>query len=290
MQKNILVTGSNGQLGSELRVLAPQFPQFRFFFTDVADLDICEANNLMAYVWKNAIRYIINCAAYTAVDKAEQEPDLARAINATAVNRLCHAAAKHNAFLIHISTDYVFEGNKINPYDETDPTHPISAYGKSKLQGEEFIRVSGIPSLIFRTSWLYSSFGSNFVKTILRLSRERPELRIVSDQVGAPTYAADLAATILDILANHSLPGHPEIYHFSNKGKTTWYEFAQEIVKLSGASTHVKPITTEEYPTLATRPQNSLLCKAKLRQEYGIIPPDWKESLAACMKLLLAEN
>ena len=216
MQKNILVTGSNGQLGNELRVLAPQFSQFRFFITDVADLDICEAKAVMNYMAKNAIRCIINCAAYTAVDKAEQEPDLARAINATAVNHLCNAAAKHNAFLIHISTDYVFEGNKINPYDETDPTHPISVYGKSKLQGEEFIRVSGIPSLIFRTSWLYSSFGSNFVKTILRLSRERPELRIVSDQAGAPTYAADLAGTILDILANHTLPGHPEIYHYAN--------------------------------------------------------------------------
>lgn len=283
---NILVTGSNGQLGNELRVLAPQYPQFQFFFTDVAELDICETKAVMSYLSKNEIQCIINCAAYTAVDRAEQEPELARAINAIAVKNLCIAAAKHHAFLVHISTDYVFEGNKINPYDETDATHPISAYGKSKLQGEEFIRVSGIASLIFRTSWLYSSFGSNFVKTILRLSQERPKLNIVADQVGAPTYAADLAWTILEILANHSLPGHPEIYHYSNKGKATWFEFAKEIVKLSGAKTRVKPITTAAYPTLAARPQNSLLCKAKLRQEYGIIPPDWKESLKVCMKLL----
>ncbi len=290
MQKNILVTGSNGQLGSEMRVLAPQFPQFRFFFTDVADLDICEAKAVMDYVSKNTIRCIINCAAYTAVDHAEQEPLSARAINAIAVKHLCSAAKKHNAFLVHISTDYVFDGFKINPYDETDATHPISVYGKSKLQGEEFVRVSGIASLIFRTSWLYSSFGSNFVKTILRLSQERPELRIVSDQVGAPTYAADLAATILDILANHSLPGHPEIYHYANKGKTTWFEFAHEIVKLSGGTTLLHPITTEEYPTLAARPKNSQLCKAKLIQNFGIHPPEWKESLKACMEILLAEN
>ena len=283
---NILVTGSNGQLGNELRVLSPQFPQFQYFFTDVEELDICKANAVMRYVSKNEIRCIINCAAYTAVDRAEEEPKLAYAINAFAVDHLCAAAKKHSAFLVHISTDYVFDGSKILPYDEQDAAYPISVYGKSKLQGEELIRASGIPSLIFRTSWLYSSFGSNFVKTMLRLSKERSELNIVTDQVGAPTYAADLAWTILEILSKHPLPTIPEIYHYSNLGKTTWYEFAQEIIQLSGGTTKLNPITTKDYPTPAARPKNSMLCKAKLLQDFGIRPPQWYESLKVCMKIL----
>ncbi len=287
---NILVTGSKGQLGNEIRVISEQFPQHKYFFTDVEELDICDKNAVEAFICGNQIKCIINCAAYTGVDKAEQEPELAFKINAEAVENLCNAALKQKVFLVHISTDYVFDGKKDNPYLEYFPTNPISVYGKSKLKGEEIILKSKLPALIIRTSWLYSAFGSNFVKTILRLSKENNRLNIISDQIGTPTYAADLAKVILDIITHHKLPSKPEIYHFSDEGITTWYEFALEIMELTNRNIVVHPITTKEYPTAATRPQFSLLSKEKIKHDFKIEIPLWQDSLKECLKLIVAEQ
>jgi len=283
---NILVTGSNGQLGNDLRVLSPEYPQYHCFFTDIEELNICDEVAVFNFVSENNIELIINCAAYTAVDKAEQEQQKALELNATAVENLCKAALSAQAFLIEISTDYVFDGKKTSPYIETDITGPVSAYGASKLKGEEVILKFGLPSLIIRTSWLYSSFGNNFVKTILRLAKEKPELRIIADQYGTPTYARDLARAILDIIAFNNLPAHPEIYHFSNAGDTTWYGFAKAITELSGINIPVHPIETKDYPTAATRPQYSIFRKDKIIRDFNLQIPDWKDSLKDCLAIL----
>lgn len=286
----ILVTGSKGQLGSELRVLSPDYPQHLFIFSDIEELDICDEAAVSSFVKENQIDLIINCAAYTAVDKAEQERDAAFKLNAAAVENLCKAAVANNAYLVHVSTDYVFDGTKKTPYTEADAVNPVSVYGSSKLRGEEMIVKYDLPSLIIRTSWLYSSFGNNFVKTMLRLANEKPELRIIADQHGTPTYARDLAKAILDIISLHPLPGKPELYLYSNLGETTWYGFVKAITAFSKIDIPVHPIETKDYPTAATRPQNSIFSKDKIIRDFHLQIPEWKESLKDCLAILKKNN
>lgn len=283
---NILVTGTNGQLGNEIRVLSEQFPQHSFFFTDINELDICDKESIEVFVNRNKIELIINCAAYTAVDKAEQEQQFAFKLNAEAVGNICEVTQNNHIFLVHISTDYVFDGTKKEAYVETDITNPISVYGKTKCKGEEIIIQHCLPSYIIRTSWLYSSFGNNFVKTILRLSAEKPKLNIINDQIGAPTYARDLAKAILIMISSGKLPKKPEIYHYANEGKISWYDFALAIVEIAKRNAAVKPIPTAEYLLPATRPANSLFCLDKIKKDFNLNIPFWKESLRDCMELL----
>jgi len=277
-------------LGNELQVLSGAYPQNDYFFTDIEELNVCNKKDVLDFVILNNIQLIINCAAYTAVDKAEQESLKAFELNATAVEYLCETAKAIEAFLVQISTDYVFDGKKNVPYSEKDPVGPVSVYGNSKLKGEEVILKYNLPSLIIRTSWLYSSYGNNFVKTILRLAKEKTELRIIADQYGTPTYARDLARAVLDIISLKNLPSQPEIYHYSNSGETTWFGFANAITELSGIKIPVKPIRTEEYPTAATRPQFSTFCKDKIIRDFNLKIPHWKDSLRDCLDLLNKNN
>lgn len=279
---NILVTGANGQLGSELRKIGFSALD-EVFYTDVAELDITDYAAVEKFVKDKEIDTIINCAAYTAVDKAEEEPQLAAKINTEAVTNLARAAAKEGCLLIHISTDYVFDGTGTKPYSEKDKPCPVSVYGKTKLAGEEAILKSRCFHIIIRTAWLYSSFGNNFVKTILRLASERTEINVVSDQVGSPTYAGDLAAAIVAIMDNEERIEHEGIYHYSNEGVCSWYDFAAEIVRLSGKECRVKPVTTAEYPTKTQRPAYSVLDKSKIKKTFGIEIPAWKDALAKMM-------
>ena len=284
--RNILVTGSNGQLGSELQALASQYSHFTFTFSDRSTLDLSSEDAIRAYFDDKNFDVIIHCAAYTAVDKAESDEEAAFAINHKAVETLAHIAKEKNIALIHISTDYVFDGSNFKPYVEDDPTNPQSVYGESKLASEEaMLSINPANSIIIRTSWVYSSFGNNFVKTMLRLGRERDELGVIFDQVGTPTYAADLAAAILEIIPN-VVNDTVEIYHYSNEGVCSWYDFAKAIFELSGIECSVKPIETIAYPTPATRPHYSLLNKAKIKQTFALSIPYWRESLKSCLKLL----
>ena len=286
---NILVTGANGQLGSELRKIG--FTALDdVFFTDVAELDITSYEAVAKFVEEHDIDTIINCAAYTAVDKAEDEPELAAKINTEAVANLAKVANKQDCLLIHVSTDYVFNGMGEKPYTEKNNPCPVSVYGKTKLAGEEAIKKSGCLHIIIRTAWLYSTFGNNFVKTILRLAGERPELTVVSDQVGSPTYAEDLARAIVTIMEDDNRGMCEGIYHFSDEGVCSWYDFACEIVRISGLPCQVKPVTTAEYPTKTRRPAYSVLDKTKITQTFGVSVPHWQESLAACMKELMADK
>jgi dTDP-4-dehydrorhamnose reductase len=284
---NVLITGSKGQLGNELRVLSAQFPDHSYFFTDIAELDICDKTAIEETVARNRIGLIINCAAYTAVDKAEQEQQFAFKLNAEAVGNLCEVAQNNKIFLIHISTDYVFDGLKKGPYLETDKTRPVSVYAKTKCKGEEIIQQHQLPAFITRTSWLYSSFGNNFVKTILRLSQEKTHLNVICDQFGAPTYARDLAKAILQMISSGNLPKKPEIYHFANEGKISWYDFAVAILEISGSKTPVHPIPAIDYPLPAQRPANSLFCLDKIKRDFGIGIPFWKDSLKDCLNIIL---
>ena len=281
---NILVTGSNGQLGSELRKISGNFPDYRFFFTDVEELDITQQDTVMDFVEKNAIQTIINCAAYTAVDKAESDESTATLINAVAVKHLAKACDQSSATLIHVSTDYVYDGCGYKPYDEDHCTAPVSAYGRSKLAGEE-AALSTPKSVVIRTSWLYSSFGNNFVKTMLRLGKERESLNVIFDQVGTPTYAADLAQAIMviarNVERNELVQG---VFHYSNEGVCSWYDFAHEIMQQAGLKCMVKPIETKDYPTPATRPHYSVLNKARIKAAYNITIPNWKDSLKICLE------
>ncbi len=281
---NILVTGSNGQLGSEIKKLPGNISGANFFFTDIDTLDISNQLDLVSYCKKTNFQYIINCAAYTAVDKAETDIELATRINVSAVKNLAEAAKVNNSFLIHVSTDYVFSGHNYTPYKEEDEISPTSVYGKTKADGEK-AALQYQNSIIIRTSWLYSSFGNNFVKTILRLAKERESLSIISDQVGTPTYAEDLAKTILDIIIyqgkNTPKPG---IYHFSNEGVCSWYDFAKEIADISAIPIKVKPIETKDYPTPAQRPCYSVFNKSKIKTTFEIEIPYWKDSLKKCLK------
>lgn len=275
---NILVTGANGQLGSEMRKIGFSIMD-DVFYTDVEELDITNYSAIEKFIRLHEIDTIINCAAYTAVDKAEEEPEKAAKINTLAVANLATAAAKEDCLLIHISTDYVFDGTANKPYTEKDRPCPLSVYGKTKLAGEQEILKSGCLYIIIRTAWLYSSFGHNFVKTILRLADEKSELNVVNDQMGTPTYAADLAKAIAVIMENDERVEYEGIYHFSNEGICSWYDFATEIVNISGKKCRVNPVTTAEYPSHTPRPAWSVLDKTKIRQIFGVDVPDWKSSL-----------
>lgn len=283
---NILVTGANGQLGSELRELSSAYPQYTFTFTDRDTLDLSNLCKMDDYFEDKAFDAIINCAAYTAVDKAQSEKDLADAINHRAVSILAKIAKRDNAALVHISTDYVFDGQNYRPYVETDPADPQGVYGDTKRNGENTIlSVAPKNTIIIRTSWVYSSFGNNFVKTMLRLGRERDTLGVIFDQVGTPTYARDLGQTILEILP-HINNESPAIYHYSNEGVASWYDFATAIFELSGMKCTVNPITSDEYPTPTKRPHYSLLNKSKIKNDFNISIPYWRNSLQACLNTL----
>ena len=282
---NILVTGSNGQLGSEIRELSSNY-SYTFFFTDRNNIDITSKDSIKAFCQTNNINVIINCAAYTAVDKAESDELNADLVNRKAVKKLALVSSELNIKLIHISTDYVFDGRNFKPYCEEFQTNPQGVYGKTKLDGENEMRdINPKNSIIIRTSWVYSSFGNNFVKTMLRLGREKEFLGVIFDQVGTPTYARDLALTILDIIpkiTNEKV----EIYNYSNEGVLSWYDFAKEIMRMAKLDCKINPIQTFEYPTPAKRPHFSLLNKSKIKSTFNIEIPFWKDSLDECLKTM----
>jgi dTDP-4-dehydrorhamnose reductase len=318
MPKRILVTGKNGQLGQSILAIASAYPQYDFVFVGREELDLSSSQSTADYFSKNAFDVMINCAAYTAVDKAESEPELANQINHLAVKQLAEIAKQQNASLIHISTDYVFDGTQHRPYIESEATAPQGVYGDTKLKGEQAMQSVNPKGCILRTSWVYSEFGNNFVKTMLRLGKERDSLNVIFDQVGSPTYATDLAEAILAVLSHtllgaesQSMPqvGHSElaegsskseedssvthqndagvkIYHYSNEGVCSWYDFAKAIFELSGMDCKVFPIETKDYPTPAKRPHYSLMNKAKIKQAYGLDIPYWRDSLKICLKEL----
>lgn len=279
---NILITGCNGQLGNEMQLLEKENPQHTYYNTDVAELDITDQQAIERFVDEHAIDGIVNCAAYTAVDKAEANETLCQLLNAEAPAYLAHAVGRRGGWMIQISTDYVFDGTKHTPYVEDDDTCPNSVYGRTKLVGEINVQKLCERSMIIRTAWLYSTFGNNFVKTMIRLGHEKPELGVIFDQIGTPTYARDLARVIMTAVNQGICPG---IYHFSNEGVTSWYDFTKAIHRLAGITTcHVRPLHTAEYPTPAARPHYSVLDKTKIKQTYGIDIPYWEESLADCME------
>ena len=281
---NILVTGCNGQFGNEIQLLEKGNGKHVFFNTDVNELDITDENAINAFVDANNIDGIINCAAYTAVDKAESNEALCHTLNATAPGYLAAAMGKRGGWMVQVSTDYVFDGTKHTPYSETDPTCPDSVYGRTKLEGEQLVRQHCERAMIVRTAWLYSIFGNNFVKTMIRLGKEKTELGVIFDQIGTPTYARDLAVAIMTAVEKGIIPG---IYHFSNEGVTSWYDFTKAIHRIAGISgCHVRPIHTEEYPTPARRPHYSVLDKTKIKATYNIEVPYWEESLAECISKL----
>lgn len=282
----ILVTGSNGQLGSELKELASQYEGFTFVFADLPELDVSDPEQLEDFIREKSFTHLINCAAYTAVDKAESDPETAYSVNALGPANLAAIALKYNIKLVHTSTDYVFRGDKNEALKEEEAPQPSSVYGKSKLAGEQVVLSSGADSVIIRTSWLYSSFGTNFVKTILRLSSEKDELKVVADQFGNPTYAADLAEVIMKLIIKGIEPG-VQIFHYSNSGEISWYEFAREIINYAGKNCRVLPVKTEEYPVAAKRPAFSVMSKEKIIQYLGISVPYWKDSLHRCMDKML---
>lgn len=284
--KNILVTGANGQLGNEMRRVGSTSPN-NYIFTDIAELDITDKQAVMEFVGSNKVDIIINCAAYTNVDKAEDDAQTAMLINATAVANLAAAAKSVSGTLIHISTDYVFgtEGN--TPRTEDMAVNPLGVYGKTKLEGEREIAASGCKALIFRTAWLYSEFGNNFVKTMLRLTAERPHLNVVFDQVGTPTYAGDLAVLIHSIIEYGLYEGNEGVYHFSNEGVCSWYDFACEIAAAAGHTTcQIDPCHSNEFPSKVVRPPYSVLDKSKVKRVFGVDIPHWRSSLLHCLKRL----
>lgn len=281
---NILITGANGQLGCEIRKLAPNYSGLNFTFTDIAELDITNYQALGKFLANNKFECYINCAGYTAVDKAETDKDKATLLNATAVKYLAEYSSQQNALFVHISTDYVFDGRNFKAYLESDLTNPKSVYGKTKLDGEVEVIFNSQKAIIFRTSWLYSSYGNNFVKTILRIAKEKDSINVVSDQIGCPTYARDLAKTILEIVPDYKASNKFEIFNFSNEGVASWYDFAKEIVDISNLKCIVNPIETKEYPMPAVRPMFSVLNKSKIRKQFGLNIPYWKDSLKDCLK------
>jgi dTDP-4-dehydrorhamnose reductase len=282
---NILITGSNGQLGSEIKELSSNYP-YNFFFTDRININITNKEEIKSFCQNNNINVIINCAAYTAVDKAESDEKNADTVNRKAVKKLALVAKELDIKLIHISTDYVFDGRNFKPYCEEFQTNPQSVYGKTKLEGEkELININPKNSIIIRTSWVYSYYGNNFVKTMLRLGKEKESLGVIFDQVGTPTYAKDLAKTILEIIPkikNEKV----EIFNFSNEGVLSWYDFAKEIMKMTKLECKINPIETKDYPTPAKRPHYSLLNKAKIKEKFNIKIPYWKDGLDDCLRRL----
>jgi dTDP-4-dehydrorhamnose reductase len=284
MPKTVLVTGANGQLGSELRELSNDTDHYDFLFIGRSELDLSNTEAVERYFEDNTFDVIINCAAYTAVDRAESEPDLADAVNHKAVEALARIAKGKGMSLIHVSTDYVFDGGNFKPYTENDPTNPQGVYGQTKLDGEEAMLAINPPdSVIIRTSWVYSEFGNNFVKTMLRLGEERDELGVIYDQVGTPTYARDLAGAIVEMLPRLKSKG-TELYHYSGEGVCSWYDFAKAIFEVSGIECRVDPIETKDYPTPAARPHYSLLNKHKIKTDFGLAMPYWRDALKVCLK------
>lgn len=280
MGKKILVTGANGQLGRSMRRLAEKYPQFDFVMTDVEELDICNNAAVMSFVEEKKPDSIVNCAAYTAVDNAEDNEPLCTKLNCEAVRNIGQAAQTVGARVIHISTDYVFNGRNFQPYTEDDEPNPASVYGRTKLAGEIALQASCRESVIIRTAWLYSEFGKNFVKTMLRLCRERDEIRVVFDQIGTPTYAGDLAQAVMSVVVSAEAGNFaPGIYHFTNEGVCSWYDFTVKIVEIAGLSCRVVPIETKDYPSKAERPHFSVLNKSKIKSTYGIDIPHWETSL-----------
>ncbi len=282
---NILVTGSNGQLGNELRKIAANETTHQWLFTDVAELDITDNNAVDAFFENHKPDVCFNCAAYTAVDKAEDEAETAELINSKAVQYLADACLLTNCLLVHISTDYVFDGQHFKPYEERDAINPVSAYGKSKAFGENVLSAHKCDSIIVRTSWLYAANGSNFVKTMLRLGNERSEIKVVADQVGTPTWAADLAGAMWQ-LANKTTKPVKECYHYSNEGAISWYDFAKAIMEIRKLNCNVLPIESKEYPVKTARPFYSVLNKTKIKTHFGISIPYWKTSLERCLKMM----
>ena len=280
---NILVTGANGQLGNEMRRISIGNDD-RYLYTDVAELDIADQNAVRSYVKKEAVDVIVNCAAYTNVDKAEVDAEKADLLNNYAVGNLAIAAKEVDATLIHISTDYVFGGSQTNtPYREDAATNPLGVYGKTKLSGEQVLQRTGCHYLIFRTAWLYSSYGNNFVKTMMRLTREKDMLNVVFDQVGTPTYAGDLAAVIYKVISQRLYNDHQGIYHFSNEGVISWYDFALAIAELSGHRCNIRPCHSDEFPSKVKRPNFSVLDKTKVKETFHVDIPYWRDSLRKCI-------
>ena len=284
--KNVLVTGANGQLGNEMRRLGSVSPN-NYIYTDVAELDITDKAAVMEFVAANNIDVVVNCAAYTNVDKAEDDQATAELINATAVANLAEAVKAVDGTLIHVSTDYVFGTDGNTPRTEDMPTAPLGVYGVTKLHGEQAIAASGCKALIFRTAWLYSEFGNNFLKTMLRLTSERPALNVVFDQVGSPTYALDLAVLIFSIIEYGAYKGNEGIYHFSNEGVCSWYDFATEIAAAAGhTSCRINPCHSSEFPSKVTRPPYSVLDKTKVKRTFDVEIPHWRESMIHCINRL----
>ncbi|WP_066627565.1 dTDP-4-dehydrorhamnose reductase [Labilibacter marinus] len=290
---NILITGGNGQLGQCLASFQALYPEHDYTITDVDDLNICNGDEIIEFTKEGKFDYLINCAAYTAVDKAEHEQVAAKKINADAVKNIGVAAKLNNFKVIHISTDYVFDGRAFKPYSEDAVTIPESFYGQSKLLGEKFLLEEQPDSMVIRTAWLYSEFGNNFVKTMLKLGQEREELKIVADQIGSPTYAKDLAEVVLEVITKiekDSFPFEPGIYHYSNEGVCSWYDFTINIHELAGIDCNISPIESKEYPTAAPRPHYSVLGKNKIKENYKINIPYWRTSLEKCLKVLVAKQ
>ena len=289
MPMKVLITGANGQLGSEIRARAVNFPQLQFLFTDVGELDLTDFDAVAAFCEREKPSFLINCAAYTAVDVAESDAELAGLINTRVPAFLGRIGKTVNCKVIHVSTDYVFDGLACVPYAETDLVDPDSVYGKTKLNGEIALVKEDAAAMIIRTSWLYSAYGKNFVKTMMRLGEERDDLKVVCDQVGTPTYAGDLADAILTVIQQTSEKEEAwkaGIYHYSNEGVCSWYDFAKAIHEISGISCNVHPITTEEYPTPAKRPAYSVLNKSKIKRNFNITIPYWRDSLKICIQEL----
>ena len=285
---NILITGCNGQLGNEMQLLEKVNPQHTYFNTDVAELDITDREAILQFVNENHVDGIVNCAAYTAVDKAESNVELCDLLNRVAPGYLAEAVEQRGGWLIQISTDYVFDGTNHTPYVESDPVCPNSTYGRTKLAGEQAAQQACSRTMIIRTAWLYSTFGNNFVKTMIRLGKEKSELGVIFDQIGTPTYARDLAVAIFEAINQGVNPG---VYHFSNEGVISWYDFTKAIHRIAGITTcHVRPLHTSEYPTPAARPHYSVLDKTKIKQTYGLEIPYWEESLRECISQLLLTN
>ena len=285
---NILITGCNGQLGNEMQLLEKVNPQQTYFNTDVAELDITDREAILQFVNENHVDGIVNCAAYTAVDKAESNVELCDLLNRVAPGYLAEAVEQCGGWLIQISTDYVFDGTNHTPYVESDPVCPNSVYGRTKLAGEQAAQQACRRTMIIRTAWLYSTFGNNFVKTMIRLGKEKSELGVIFDQIGTPTYARDLAVAIFEAINQGVNPG---VYHFSNEGVISWYDFTKAIHRIAGITTcHVRPLHTSEYPTPAARPHYSVLDKTKIKQTYGLEIPYWEESLRECISQLLLTN
>lgn len=280
----ILVIGAQGQLGQSFQYWAPHFLDFEFFFKDLPKFNLLDHDQLEQYFKSNPIDVVINCSAYTAVDQAEDEPKMARQLNAVAIDTLCKLSKSYGFKLIHFSTDYVFDGTASKPYKESDPLKPIGVYGQTKAEGEDVMCSAGIDGWVIRTAWLFSPYAKNFVKTIFSLLRNEDEIKVVADQTGSPTYAPDLAQAVLQAMSQKPTFSGVEIYHFANAGQTTWHGLATEIKKLLSSSCVIRPVTSADYPTKAKRPKYSVLSCEKIKKEFNFTPRSWQSALEECLK------